>query len=85
MDRFTLSETKRKLKHAPVQPADRKEEDKCLKASVCCYLQSRCTRDDFNQLLRDDSLAGAIERQSQFVNHLGYKEKKGIRQRNLIL
>lgn len=37
---------------------------------VCQYLQSSSARDDLNKLLGDDSLAGAVECQSQLVNHL---------------
>ena len=50
----------------------------CSRRGVQCavHLQSSCTRDDLNQLLGDDSLAGAVERQSQLVNHLRWKITK---------
>ena len=48
-----------------------------LKATLS-YLQSRSTRDDFYQLFGDDSLAGAIECQSQFVNHFSYKQNRRL-------
>ena len=48
-----------------------------LKATLS-YSQGRSARDDFYQLLGDDRLAGAIECQSQFVNHLGYKKNRRL-------
>ena len=73
-----------KRKRPYVKPADTERGGNVSEAG-CRYLQSCCARNDLNQLLRDDSLAGSIERQSQFVNHLSYKQNKGIRQHNLTL
>lgn len=36
-------------------------------------LQSSSSRDDLDQLLGDDGLAGAVEGEGQLINHLGCK------------
>ena len=39
---------------------------------VCClvFLQSRCTRNDFDKFSRDDGLSCTIEGEREFINHL---------------
>lgn len=82
MDHFLFNRQKRtqKLSNTPrlnQQTQRRTSSPQALRS----YLQSRSTGDDFNQLLRDDSLARAIESQGQLVNHLSYKQNRKIRQR----